>query len=151
MANFLLTKTQIDEAKADVFGNDPKNRLSPAQVSDLVSIFRGYLSELVDSYSYDLENTFLNEVDTADGPLRATKLAACLKIFQENQFTPASGFAPTAANRTGFNYSLDGEVFEVFKYAFCLFWNWPVEFENRFKRSSSAFVSSQGRFVKRGM
>lgn len=140
----LLSKDQIDAGSQAVFNNG--NKLTDDMVDDLVSIYRGYLGELFDNY--DIEATLKAETDTALRK-RCAKLAACLLYFQENQFTPASGFAPTLANRTGFNYSMDGEVYEVFKYAFGLFWNIPKELEIRFNTSGGRGVSSEGVFLRR--
>lgn len=141
----LLTTDQINQGSAAIANNG--NKLTVSMVSDLVSIFRGYLGPLADNY--DIETTLLAETDTQTGALRCAKLAACLFLFQENQFTPASGFAPTVANRTGFNYSLDGEVYEIFKYAFGLFWDIPKELELRFQNASARFTSTEGQFLRR--
>src|SRR6476661_5701487 len=140
----LLTKAQIDAGSAVVAQND--NKLTASQVADLVSIFRGYLGSLAANYS--IRATLEAEQDIDGGDLRCAKLAACLALFQENQFTPASGFAATNANRTGFTYSLDGEVYETFKYAFGLFWDLPPELEIRFNNSRTGGKSAQGQFVK---
>lgn len=142
--NRLLTDEQIAVGDESL----ENGRLSPTMIMDLVSIFRGYLSELADKYP--LEATFTAENDNDGlGRQRCAKLAACLAVFNENQFTPQSGYAPTNANRTGFNYSMDGEVFEVFKYAFCLFWALPRQFQNNFQNGSRSQTSAQGRFVNR--
>lgn len=139
----LLSQDQLAAGKISL--NDGK--LHSSQVSDLISIFRGYLGGLADGYA--MKATLEAEDDNDGlGQRRCEKLAACLILFQENQFTPASGFAPTAANRTGFNYSLDGEVFEIFKYCFGLFWNLPKDFTNPFQNSALNRVSAQGRFVR---
>jgi hypothetical protein len=140
----LLTKSQIDAGSEAVALTD--NKLTADQISDLVSIFRGYLGPLFDLYP--VESTLAAEQDTAGSALRCAKLAACLGLFQENQFTPQSGFAATNANRTGFTYSLHGEVYEVFKYAFGLFWTIPAELELQFNALSkrSGGTSSQGVF-----
>jgi len=140
----LLSKDQIDAGSLAVFNNG--NKLTDDMVDDLVSIYRGYLGELFDNY--DVEATLKAETDSALRK-RCAKLAACLLYFQENQFTPASGFAPTLANRTGFNYSMDGEIYEVFKYAFGLFWNIPKELELRFNNMAGNSVSSEGVFLRR--
>lgn len=143
----LLTKEQIDAGSLAIANND--NQLTESMISDLVSIFRGYLGVLADRYP--LESTLRAEQDTAGGALRCAKLAACLTLFQDLQFTPASGFAPTVANRTGFNYSLDGEVYEIFKYAFGLFWNIPKELEIKYNRAAGGGSFAQGEFVRRIM
>ena len=138
----LLTEEQL--AAAAISLEDGK--LTPSQVSDLVSIFRGYLAELEANYA--LESTLSLEDDSDGlGRQRCQKLAACLILFQDNQFTPESGFAPTAANRTGFIYSLDGENFEVFRYAFGLFWPIPKELINKYLGTGRTRTSSQGQFV----
>lgn len=138
----LLTTDQL-EAGLSTLNN---GKLLLSQVDDLTSIFRGFLGELADNYP--IRQTLTLEDDTTSGGARrAEKLAACLLLFQDNQFTPESGFAPTAANRTGFNYSMDGEVFEIFKYAFGLYWNLPVEFTNAFLSASRNRTSAGGRFV----
>jgi hypothetical protein len=140
----LLTTDQIDAAAATLVTSD--NKLTAGMVSDLVSIFRGYLGPLASSYT--LKDTLAAQQDLQENDERiAAKLAACLALFQENQFTPESGFAPTAANRTGFNYSLDGEVYEIFKYAFGLLWDIPVELPTVATTGSGGrFQPSQGRF-----
>lgn len=118
-------------------------KLTPSQVFDLLSIFRGYLGTLAENY--EIQSTLENE-DDGNGlnARRCEKLAACLILFQENQFTPHAGFDPTAANRTGFVYSLDGENFEIFKYCFGLFWDVPKELTQK----GSPRVSSQGSFTR---
>lgn len=140
---YLLTEEQLAAAS----GSLEEGKLSAAHVDDLLAIFRGYLGTLASKYP--LRSTFEAEDDEDGlGRRRCEKLVACLVLFQDNQFTPESGFAPTAANRTGFIYSSDGEVFEIFKYAFCLFWDWPEEFANKFQAGNANRRSAQGRFVK---
>lgn len=141
----LLTTEQINDGAAQVAGHD--NKLTVSMVFDLLSIFRGYLGPLADGY--DIEGTLTAEQDTPTSAQRCAKLAACLTLFQENQFTPASGFAPTVANRTGFNYSMDGEVYEIFKYAWGLFWDLPKEMELRFQSANAGSRSSEGQFIRR--
>lgn len=142
----LLTTEQIDAGAEAIVNNN--NRLTASMVEDLLSIFRGYLGSL--AANYDLKTTLENEQDANGGSQKCAKLAACLFLFQENQFTPESGFAPTVANRTGFNYSMHGEVFEIFKYAFGLFWDIPPELVNKFNKSSGAMAaSSEGFFLRR--
>jgi len=144
---FLLTPEQIEAAKANVFQHD--NKLTASEVSDLVSIFRGFLGVLADNYT--LESTLTAEQDTENGALRCVKLAACLALFQDNQFTPKSGFASGTGNRTGFNYSMDGEVYEIFKYAFGLFWPIPRELEIARLSINRLATPQQGPFDSRGM
>lgn len=110
-------------------------------MSDLLSIFRGYLGELESDYS--IQATLEAQDDDTDPSQKCAKLMACLALWSENQFTPSvAGFAPTAANRTGFVYSLEGENFEIFKYAFGLFWSLPRGLGS----SSNQRVSTQGTF-----
>lgn len=143
--SFLLTEEQL----ATAAGALEQGKLSAAHIDDLLAVFRGYLGGLAVNYS--IRSTFEAEDDDDGlGRRRCEKLVACLSLFQENQFTPESGFAPTAANRTGFIYSMDGEVFEIFKYAFCLFWDWPAEFGNKFQPSRGVRKSLQGTFVNTG-
>ena len=141
----LLTTEQIDAGSAAIATND--NKLTASMVGDLVSIFRGFLGPLASNYS--IKTTLETEQDVMNGELKCAKLAACLTLFQDLQFTPVSGFAPTVANRTGFNYSMDGEVYEVFKYAFGLFWDIPAEMELRFNRQSGMAKSVEGKFLRR--
>ncbi len=142
--NRLLTDAQLTVGEETL----EAGKLPPSVVIDLVSIFRGYLGELAESYP--LVATFEGEDDNDGlGRQRCAKLAACLAIFNENQFTPRSGYDATNANRTGFVYSLDGEVFEVFKYVFGLFWPLPKEFQNNFQNSARTRTSAQGSFVNR--
>jgi len=143
----LLSKEQIDAGSQLVFTTG--NRLTASQITDLLSIFRGYLGPLASEYP--LRATLEAEQDIPDGDFKCAKLAACLNLFQELQFTPASGFAATVANRTGFNFSADGEVYEIFKYAFGLYWDIPAELEIRFNSLSSGGTGSfqQGAFVRR--
>lgn len=144
--SLLLSKEQIDAGSQVVFLND--NKLTASQITDLLSIFRGYLGPL--AAQYPLRATLEAEQDTQNGDQRCAKLVACLTLFQENQFTPASGFAPTVANRTGFNFSADGEVYEFFKYAFGLFWDIPAELELKFNSLSQGGSGSfqQGAFTR---
>lgn len=138
----LLSLDQLAAGKISL----QSGKLHLSQVSDLVSIFRGYLGPLADDYS--IEAILVAEDDTTSGGARrCEKLAACLELFRDNQFTPESGFAPTAANRTGFNYSLDGEVYEIFKYCFGLFWPIPKELANNFQSGNRLRSSAQGSFV----
>lgn len=137
----LLTDDQIAAGAAAL----TDGKLSGSMVADLVSIFRGYLGDL--AVNYPLEATLAAEDDNASDAKRCAKLAACLSLFQENQFTPLAGFAPTAGNRTGFVYSMDGEVFEIFRYAFGLFWDIPAALTA--KAGSQSRVSTQGAFIRR--
>lgn len=142
----LLSKDQVDAGSEAIFQNG--NKLTESMIIDLISIFRGYLGSLYDDYP--IETTLRAEIDVEFGPKKCAKLAACLLKFQDEQFTPASGFAPTVANRTGFNYSMDGEVYEVFKYAWGLFWNIPQELEIRFQNNGALrFRGSEGVFLRR--
>lgn len=133
----LLTSAQITAGVASL----TNDKLTTPQISDLVSIFRGYLGDLAGDYA--LQATFEALDDSANGAQICAKLAACLALFQENQFTPRAGFDPTAANRTGFVYSLDGEIYEIFKYAFGLLWDLPRSLSGKASR-----VSTQGTFVR---
>lgn len=140
----LLSEEQLAAGEASL----KQGKLTPSQIVDLVSIFRGFLNELADNYTIQAT---LEAADDKDGFERqqCAKLSACLVLFQENQFTPESGFAPTVSNRTGFNYSLDGEVFEIFKYCFGMFWPIPKELSNKFMSGAGRSGSSvQGRFVR---
>jgi len=142
----LLSKDQVDAGSEAVLNNG--NQLTESMIIDLISIFRGYLGELYDDYP--IEDTLRAETDTAIGPRKCAKLAAYLIYFQDNQFTPVSGFAPTVANRTGFNYSMDGEVYKVFEYAWGMFWNVPAEVRAQYGPSGSKrFASSEGEFLRR--
>lgn len=135
----LLTTEQLAAGLATLVNH----KLTKAMVDDLVAIFRGFLGDLEANYPISATLTAEDDNDGL-GARRCEKLAACLLLFQENQFTPESGFAPTAANRTGFNYSLDGEVFQTFLYCFGLFWPVPRQLaDNKSTRRGSA----QGRFV----
>ncbi len=138
----LLTTDQLAAGLATL----ENGKLTASQVDDLYSIFRGYLGNLAPNYPI-LTVLRAEDDDESGGARRCEKLAACLILFQEDQFTPESGFAPTAANRTGFNYSADGEMFEIFKYCFGLFWDIPKEMTNRFQNAGSSRTSAQGRFV----
>lgn len=138
----LLTTEQITDAKAIIANTN--NRLTASQVTDLVSIFREYLGASL-SQKYSLKTTLESEVDVANGEEKCAKLVACLFLWQENQFGNG-GFAPTAANRTGFNYSISEEGFRIFKYAFGLFWDIPDGLANRFLASNSSGFSEQGTY-----
>lgn len=138
MVSLLLTSEQIDAAE----GSLVNSKLTSAQVGDLLSIFRGYLGPLAADYA--LEATFTAQDDSSDTSRKCAKLAACLQLFSDNQFTPdVAGFANTAANRTGFVYSLEGENYKVFTYAFGLFWDLPRQLASPNGRR----VSMQGKFV----
>lgn len=135
----MLTKEQMVAGLASL----EEGKLSPSAIGDLVSIFRGYLSDLFANYS--IESTFQNEDDNDGlGAQRCQKLAAVLLLFQENQFTPAAGFSATSSD--GFNYSLDGENFELFKYAFGLFWELPKAFQSPFQNAFNRRTSAQGKY-----
>lgn len=144
MASLLLTDDQITAGAATLVNG----KLPASAVSDLLSISRGYLGALADDYP--LEATFTAE-DDSDGLERgrAAKLAACLALFQENQFTPKSGFEATNGSRTGFVYSLDGEVFQIFLYVFGLFWTVPTAIANG--GSANRRRSTQGAFNRTGL
>lgn len=138
--SLLLTDEQLAAGSATL----NSGQLTPSQVSDLVSIFRGYLGKLAPNYP--IQAALASENDTTSGGWqRCAKLAACLVLFQENQFTPDSGIAATRTE--GVNFSADGEVFEIFKYAFGLFWDIPKELWNKYNRLSSNRTSLQGRVV----
>jgi hypothetical protein len=129
----LLTTEQISAGETALIGN----RLTLSQVDDLLSIFRGYLGAIANNYP--LESTFTNLEDTVSSN-RCAKLAACLLLWQDNQFD-VSGFVATNANKTGFTDSTPGENYEIFKYAFGMFWTLPDRFLNSNQRQ---FNSSQG-------
>jgi hypothetical protein len=138
----ILTTEQLNDAKAIIATSN--NRLTASQVTDLVSIFREYLGESL-SKKYSLKTTLEAEIDITNGDEKCAKLVACLFLWQENQFGNG-GFAPTAANRTGFNYSIGEEGFRIFKYAFGLFWDIPDGLSNRFLSSTAQGVSEQGTY-----
>lgn len=138
----ILTTEQLNDAKAIIANTN--NRLTASQVTDLVSIFREYLGGSL-SQKYSLKATLESEVDITDGNDKCAKLVACLFLWQENQFGNG-GFAPTAANRTGFNYSISIEGFRIFKYAFGLFWDIPDGLHNEYLSSNASGYSEQGTY-----
>lgn len=136
--SLLLTSEQITAGAAGL----SSGKLTASAVADLLSIFRGYLGDLESDYS--IQSTLEAQDDSADLSQKCAKLMACLALWSDNQFTPEiAGFAPTAANRTGFVYALSGENFEIFKYAFGLFWSLPKSLS---QSGSSSRVSTQGTF-----
>ncbi len=144
MAGMLLTDDQISAGSLTLLNG----KLQPSQVDDLISIWRSYLGTLASNYQ--LLTTLEALDDTGNTRKRAAKLAACLLLWQDNQFD-VSGFAATAANKSGFNDSGPGENYEIFKYAFGLFWDIPVELEIKFNSNSSGGGSSKfssGVFVR---
>lgn len=126
----ILTDAQI--AKGDESLTDDK--LSGSQVDDLVSMCRAFLGPLASNYP--LETTFESLDDSANTKQRCAKLAACLLLWQEYQFLNG-GFAATNANRTGFNFSIDENAFQIFKYAFGFFWDIPIELQNRYLNTTA--------------
>jgi hypothetical protein len=129
MDGLILTSAEITAGAGTLSGG----KLKASQVEDLVSTFRSYLGSLAGNYA--LKPTFEALTDTADSN-KAAKLAACLLRWQDNAFD-VSAFAATNANRTGFTDSTPGENFEIFKYAFGLFWDFPIELENRWLNRSN--------------
>jgi hypothetical protein len=137
MAILKLTDEQIENG-ADSLED---NKLTPSQVEDIVSIFRGFLWDLADNY--ELEETLTALEDSASVKTCA-KLAACLQLFNEEIAFDNGGFAATLANKTGFNYSLDTQEFKIFKYAFGLLWTVPIDIG---QMGASSGHSEQGYFV----
>lgn len=135
----LLTEEQITFAKTTLIDN----KLKPTQIEDLLSIFREFLGYLAENYQ--IEKT-LTDCQDVNGSEKCAKLSACLMLWQDNQFSNG-GFAPTLANRTGFNFSIDVEDYRIFKYAFGLFWNVPQELENKFIKNGRGRVSETGSFI----
>lgn len=140
MDGLILTSVQITAGATTLV--DAK--LKPSQIDDLVSIFRGYLGKSATDYT--LVSTFESQTDTLTSN-RCAKLAACLNLWQENQFD-VSGFAATAASRQGYFDSTDEENFRIFVYAFGLFWDLPFEISSRFLKGGSSGSTSQGAFVR---
>lgn len=141
MQGFRLTSEQI-QLGANALSSW---KLKQGQVDDLVSVFRGYLCELADDY--ELEATFSAETDTA-GRNRAAKLSACLILLQDNEFING-GFAPTNANRTGLNYSIDRTNYDIFRYMMGLFWTIPSALDNRWLNGNAVSnIPTYGRVIK---
>lgn len=143
--NFLTTAA-IQAGNADLavdLTDNTLKKLKPTHIEDLVSIFRGYLGDLADNYA--LETTLKNARDKQDESEKCAKLVACLALFQDSEVGGNGGFAPTVANRSGFNYSIDQDKYNVFRYAFGLFWTVPPELDNQFmKAGSRRRTSTQG-------
>lgn len=99
MTGLILTAEQITAGAATL----SSNKLKESQVDDLISISRFYLGRFASNYA--LRSTFEGLTDTVTSN-RCAKLAACLLLWQENQFD-VSGFAATNANREGYYDSTD--------------------------------------------
>lgn len=137
LRGLVLTKAQIDEG-ADTLDN---GTLRADQVSDLLSTFRGYLGPLAADYA--IKSTLEDLTDDATVST-AAKLAACLKLWQDNQFAQG-GFAATNANRKGFVDDWERENFLIFKYAFGLLFDFPPELEFKYLTGNANIGgSSQG-------
>lgn len=120
------------------------NKLTADQIDDLISIFRKYLKHLATNYA--LRTTFEALTDTATSK-RAAKLAACLLLWQDVQFDN-SAFAATNANRTGYTDSTIAERYDIFEYAFGLFWDLPANLPGASGSSSLMSGSSDGFFQR---
>lgn len=139
MLNLKLTDEQLT-AGASVLVN---NKLTNSQVEDLTSIFRGFLSELANDYSI---KPTLEGLEDSTEIKTCAKLSACLLMFQDIGFDNG-GFAPTNANRTGFNTSVDMEEYKTFRYAFGLLWSIPKQLDNQFLGGvSRRRTTVQGKF-----
>ena len=110
-----------DDELATATGNLVNSKLTVAQVQDIVSFFRIFLAELASNYS--IQSTLEGLEDDTDNKTCA-KLLACLTRWNDLQFDNG-GFAPTNANRTGFNASIDVEEFKIFRYGWTLLWDLP--------------------------
>ena len=119
------------------------SKLSVSQIEDLISFFRIFLNELASNYSM---NEVLTALEDDANSLTCAKLVACLNRWNEIEFDDG-GFAPTNANRTGFNASVDVQEFKIFKYAFTLLWDLPAELNNKNLRKGRVRTSQQGRYI----
>lgn len=137
MTGLVLTAAQIT-AGAETLVDD-KFKLS--QIDDLVAIFRNYLGGDQTVSTSTIRSTFEALTDDATNN-KCAKLAACLNLWSENQFD-VSGFAATGASRQGYYDSTAAENFEIFKYAFALFWDLPYSVISRFS-GLSRMPSTQG-------
>jgi hypothetical protein len=122
MDGLYLTAEQILAGEATLTGDAGDRRLKVSQVDDLMSIFRKYLKNFVGNFP--IRSTFEALRDDGVENNRCAKLAACLLLWQDVQFD-VSEFAATNANRTGYTDSTIKERFDIFEYAFCLFWDLP--------------------------
>ena len=128
-----------DNELATATGNLVNSKLTVAQVQDIVSFFRVFLVELAENYS--IKSTLEGLEDDTENKTCA-KLLCCLKRWNELQFDNG-GFAPTNANRTGFNASIDVEEFKVFRYGFTLLWDLPSSLSGS---GSKRRTTQQGKF-----
>ena len=122
MDGLYLTADQVTKGEETLLGSAGSRRLKISQVDDLMSIFRKYLKHL--ATNYPIRATFEQLRDDGVENNKCAKLAACLLLWQDVQFDN-SAFAATNANRTGFTDSTIQERFDIFEYAFCLFWDLP--------------------------
>lgn len=143
MANALiLTDGQITQGTASLISG----KLTESQVDDLITMFRNYLGFLASDYP--IESTLTIQEDNTNSKNRCAKLAACLLLWQDDQFLNG-GFAATNSNRTGFNYSIDETGYLIFKYAFGLFWDIPIQLDNKFLSGGNYVPNSrQGKFIE---
>jgi hypothetical protein len=137
MPSNILTPEQITAGNATL----QDNKLLLTQVEDLLSMFREFLNHLAENYP--IEATLKAETDTG-GSQKCAKLAACLLLWQDNQF--ANG-GLEATRTVGVNFSIDVEDYRIFKYAFGLFWSLPIEMENRFVKLGNNRQSQSGEFI----
>jgi hypothetical protein len=140
MDGLYLTAEQIQAGEATLTGDAGDRRLKVSQVDDLLSIFRKYLR--VYAGNYPLRTTFEVLRDDGEENNKCAKLAACLLLWQDVQFD-VSEFAATNANRTGYTDSTVKERFDIFEYAFCLFWDLPSGVSSG-AAGSSSYSSSDG-------
>jgi hypothetical protein len=140
MDGLYLTAEQITAGETTLAGDAGDRRLKVSQIDDLMAIFRKYLKNLTGNYP--LRKTFEDLRDDGDENNRCAKLAACLLLWQDVQFDN-SAFAATNANRTGYTDSTLAERFDIFEYAFCLFWDMPSGVSSG-ANGSIAYGSSDG-------
>jgi hypothetical protein len=140
MDGLYLTGEQIEAGANTLVGDTGDRRLKVSQVDDLMSIFRKYLKNYASNYP--LRPTFESLRDDDIENNKCAKLAACLMLWQDVQFD-VSSFEATNSNKTGYKDSTILERFDIFEYAFCLFWDMPsVISANGLNQSS--FSSSDG-------
>lgn len=143
MDGLLLRSEQIEAGALTL--NQTTKKLKSPQVDDLVAIFRWFLGSLASKYT--LRATFEGLTDDAESN-KCAKLAACLIAWQDYQFD-TGGFAATAANREGFNFQIERAKYNIFQYAFTLFWDLPPELESIYIFGGNGNrKSSQGSVLK---
>lgn len=144
----MFDPSEISEGEARL---TPAKKLEPADVSKLVSLFRGFIGSLENRNGYKFQETFAALTDAGnDNKIAAQFAAALIRIEDDLQFG-VSAIVPTTGARGNLAYKESDEIRAVLLYLFGLLYPIPTELDNltngnQTKQGISRLGSSYGFF-----